>query len=62
MTSDGVRLGALCVIDRKPKDPTAEHAQILVNFAGIVSQEIEREQLLEMLNILKGFALCRRPL
>jgi hypothetical protein len=45
VTSDGVRLGALCVIDRSPNKITSSQAQILVNFATLVSQEVEREQL-----------------
>lgn len=45
VTSDGMRLGALCAIDRKPRSISAGQAQMLVNLAQICVQEVEREQL-----------------
>jgi hypothetical protein len=42
---DGVRYGALCVIDQSPRVLSATESQLLVNFAQLVVQEIEREQL-----------------
>uniref|UniRef100_A0A7S0AJX0 Protein kinase domain-containing protein n=1 Tax=Pyrodinium bahamense TaxID=73915 RepID=A0A7S0AJX0_9DINO len=46
VTSDGFRLGALCAIDRVPRSINPLQAQILVNFAQVAVQEIERSQLL----------------
>jgi len=45
-TSDGLRLGALCSIDRVPRGLTAVQAQIMVNFATVTVQELERGQLM----------------
>jgi GAF domain-containing protein len=45
VTSDGLRLGALCVIDRVPRKISPALAQCLANFSTIVSQEIERDEL-----------------
>mmetsp|Transcript_2630 Transcript_2630/g.6162 ORF Transcript_2630/g.6162 Transcript_2630/m.6162 type:complete len:829 (+) Transcript_2630:68-2554(+) len=46
VTSDGMRLGALCAIDRVPRSINALQAQILVNFGQIAVQEIEGSQLM----------------
>lgn len=46
ITSDGTRLGALCIIDRVPRALNQQQAQLLVNFAQIAVQSIECKQLL----------------
>jgi len=45
ITSDGIRLGTLCAIDTKPRTITASQSQLLVNFAHLTVQEIERAEL-----------------
>jgi len=45
VTSEGLRLGALCAIDRKPKALTPELAQVLVNFGQLTVQALEAQQL-----------------
>jgi len=47
ITSDGIRLGALCAIDRKPRTISSSQSQLLVNFAQLAVQEIERAQLIK---------------
>jgi serine/threonine protein kinase len=43
---DGVRYGALCIIDQEPRTLRPNQAMLLTNFAQLVVQEIERSQLL----------------
>jgi GAF domain-containing protein len=45
VTTDGIRLGALCVIDHKPRIFEAWHYQLLVSFAHLTVQEIQRNEL-----------------
>mmetsp|Transcript_69347 Transcript_69347/g.206510 ORF Transcript_69347/g.206510 Transcript_69347/m.206510 type:complete len:856 (+) Transcript_69347:25-2592(+) len=45
VTSDGIRLGALCAIDRTPRSISPLQAQLLVNFSQICVSEMERTQL-----------------
>jgi len=45
-TSDGLRLGALCSIDRVPRGLSPVQAQIMVNFGTLTVQELERGQLI----------------
>mmetsp|Transcript_4742 Transcript_4742/g.10717 ORF Transcript_4742/g.10717 Transcript_4742/m.10717 type:complete len:689 (-) Transcript_4742:560-2626(-) len=45
VTSDGLRLGALCAIDQKPHAITHFQSQLLVNLAQITVLEIERDEL-----------------
>jgi len=45
--SDGIRLGALCALDTKPRALSPGQGQCLVNLSLLVVQEIEREQLVE---------------
>jgi diguanylate cyclase (GGDEF)-like protein len=44
-TSDGSRVGTLCVIDRKPRKFTQEQIQILRDLAAIAESELQRGQL-----------------
>lgn len=44
VTSEGYRLGSLCVIDREPRSFDAESANLLCNFAEMVVREIEKEK------------------
>lgn len=46
VTSDGMRLGALCAIDRVPRSISPLQAAMLVNFSQICVAEIERGHLL----------------
>lgn len=50
VTSEGLRLGALCAIDQKSKALTPGQAQVLVNFAQITVQEIEASHLATKIN------------
>ncbi|KAK9827983.1 hypothetical protein WJX81_005140 [Elliptochloris bilobata] len=43
VTSSGLRLGSLCVIDRQPRDLDAEQLNVLCNFAEVVVREIEKD-------------------
>ena len=43
VTSSGLRLGSLCVIDRTPRDLDAEQLNVLCNFAEVVVREIEKD-------------------
>ena len=43
VTSSGLRLGSLCVIDREPRDLDAEQLNVLCNFAEVVVREIEKD-------------------
>lgn len=45
VTSDGLRLGSLCAIDRVPRALTPQQAQVLVNFSQLTVQAIEAHQL-----------------
>jgi len=45
VTSDGFRLGALCVIDHAPRKLSQWQYQALVNFGHIAVQEIQRAEL-----------------
>ena len=44
VTSEGYRLGSLCVIDREPRPFDAESCNLLCNFAEMVVREIEKEK------------------
>eukprot|EP00747_Dinoflagellata_sp_TGD_P197578 gnl/TRDRNA2_/TRDRNA2_69142_c0_seq1.p1 gnl/TRDRNA2_/TRDRNA2_69142_c0~~gnl/TRDRNA2_/TRDRNA2_69142_c0_seq1.p1 ORF type:complete len:921 (+),score=141.17 gnl/TRDRNA2_/TRDRNA2_69142_c0_seq1:246-3008(+) len=44
-TTDGLRLGALCAIDRRPRKMTSKEAQLINNFGQIAIQEIQRKEL-----------------
>jgi len=46
VTSDGIRLGALCAIDRVPRSISPFQAQVLVNFSQLTALEIQRWQLM----------------
>jgi diguanylate cyclase (GGDEF)-like protein len=41
MTPDGYNVGALCAIDRKPREFSEEQVQMLVSFAALVVDELE---------------------
>lgn len=43
VTSSGLRLGSLCVIDREPRDLDADQLNVLCNFAEVVVREIEKD-------------------
>ena len=43
--SDGYNVGALCVIDRQPRDFSGEQEALLAKFAGLVVDELELRQL-----------------
>lgn len=43
VTSNGMRLGSLCVIDVKPRKLDAEQLMVLANFAEVVVREIEKD-------------------
>ena len=43
VTSNGMRLGSLCVIDVKPRSLDAEQLMVLANFAEVVVREIEKD-------------------
>ena len=43
VTSNGMRLGSLCVIDVKPRNLDAEQLMVLANFAEVVVREIEKD-------------------
>lgn len=45
VTSDGLRLGALCSIDRNTKIISAERCQFLVNMATVCVTEMERDNM-----------------
>mmetsp|Transcript_12238 Transcript_12238/g.21739 ORF Transcript_12238/g.21739 Transcript_12238/m.21739 type:complete len:884 (+) Transcript_12238:66-2717(+) len=45
ISSEGLRLGSLCAIDRAPKALMPDQAGILINFAYLTAQELERSQL-----------------
>lgn len=40
-THDGFNLGTLCVIDREPREVTADESAFLVDLAGLVVQDLE---------------------
>lgn len=44
VTSDGLRLGALCSIDTRPRTLSAWQGQVIINFATICVTEIEAAQ------------------
>lgn len=44
-TAEGYNVGALCAIDTRPRDFSAEQAQLLTKFAGLVVDELELRQL-----------------
>jgi len=50
LTSDGMRLGALCAIDPKPRTISSWQSQLVVNFAHLAVQEIERDELTQHSN------------
>jgi len=52
VSSNGLRLGTLCVMGGSPRTCTPAEAQMLCNFANLVVQEIERESLLQKPSIL----------
>ena len=43
VTSNGMRLGSLCVIDVEPRNLDAEQLMVLANFAEVVVREIEKD-------------------
>ncbi len=43
-TSDGYNIGALCVIDKEPRDFSASDQKMLESLAAIVMEEIEKGQ------------------
>ena len=43
VTSAGMRLGSLCVIDKEPRHLDAEQLMVLANFAEVVVREIEKD-------------------
>jgi GAF domain-containing protein len=43
VTSNGMRLGSLCVIDTQPCHLDAEQLMVLANFAEVVVREIEKD-------------------
>ena len=43
VTSNGMRLGSLCVIDTEPRHLDAEQLMVLANFAEVVVREIEKD-------------------
>ena len=43
VTSNGMRLGSLCVIDKEPRHLDAEQLMVLANFAEVVVREIEKD-------------------
>ncbi len=43
-TADGYGLGALCIVDRQPRQFTAEHLQTLVDLAAVVMDQLELRQ------------------
>lgn len=43
VTSSGLRLGSLCVIDCEPRDLDADQLNVLCNFAEVVVREIEKD-------------------
>ncbi len=43
VTSAGMRLGSLCVIDTQPRHLDAEQLMVLANFAEVVVREIEKD-------------------
>lgn len=57
-TADGYNVGALCAIDRRPRDFSADQAMLLSKFAGLVVDELELRQLADR-DHLTG-ALTRR--
>ena len=70
VSSNGARLGSLCVIDTVPRSIDAEQCNVLVNFAEVVMREVEKEKtrLLEaarlrssaadLLRVIDGFREC----
>ena len=42
--SNGIRLGSLCIIDRKPRELEAHSCNVLINFAEIVVRELEKDR------------------
>lgn len=46
VTSNGLRLGALCCIDRVPRSITGPQAQLIVNFGQLTTQGLEAAQLM----------------
>ena len=56
-TSDGFRIGALCLIDTKPRPPLSQEEQRnLATLANICVGEVERRRLLVQTVAAKGFA------
>ncbi|WP_161316657.1 GAF domain-containing sensor histidine kinase [Sneathiella litorea] len=41
ITPDGFKIGTLCAIDRKPRELSEDHQQLLTELAGIVIDELE---------------------
>ena len=44
ISSNGLRLGSLCIIDRQPRWFTAEDCNLLCNFAELTVREIELDR------------------
>eukprot|EP00931_Biecheleriopsis_adriatica_P026578 TRINITY_DN1615_c0_g1_i3.p1 TRINITY_DN1615_c0_g1~~TRINITY_DN1615_c0_g1_i3.p1 ORF type:complete len:883 (-),score=131.88 TRINITY_DN1615_c0_g1_i3:106-2754(-) len=45
ITSEGLRLGSLCAIDRRPRDIRPIEAGMMINFAHLTTQALERKHL-----------------
>eukprot|EP00746_Dinoflagellata_sp_MGD_P011000 gnl/MRDRNA2_/MRDRNA2_122915_c0_seq1.p1 gnl/MRDRNA2_/MRDRNA2_122915_c0~~gnl/MRDRNA2_/MRDRNA2_122915_c0_seq1.p1 ORF type:complete len:814 (+),score=139.43 gnl/MRDRNA2_/MRDRNA2_122915_c0_seq1:94-2535(+) len=45
VTAEGYRLGAFCIIDRVPRVITTSQQQIVINFAELISRQLEKERL-----------------
>lgn len=46
VTSDNIRIGTLCIMDKHPRMFSYQNRMFLVNMAGIISMEIEKNYLL----------------
>jgi len=53
MTSEGVAIGSLCVIDQAPKKLTVEQLQMLQLLSRLVVKELNTQNKLKQLNVLK---------
>lgn len=51
-TTDGSRVGTLCVIDRNPRQFTSEQLEVLRDLAALVETELQRGQLSETQRVL----------
>eukprot|EP00930_Biecheleria_cincta_P038361 TRINITY_DN26364_c0_g2_i1.p1 TRINITY_DN26364_c0_g2~~TRINITY_DN26364_c0_g2_i1.p1 ORF type:complete len:853 (-),score=122.70 TRINITY_DN26364_c0_g2_i1:71-2599(-) len=47
ITSEGLRMGSLCAIDRIPRPVTSLEVGLLINFAYLCAQSLERRQIAE---------------